>query len=312
MYQTLLYFLQFLTHPLQSQYLTKPKIPLMHFPNFLYLTIVFFIGSSIGSFINVVVYRLPKKLYAEFKAECVENAEPPKNGWFGLEYLITPSSTCPACGHKIRAWENIPIVGWFLLGGKCSNCKTAISKRYPAVEFLTALISIFVAQRFGVTEMTAWVLLFSWILIALTAIDLDEQLLPDQLTLPLLWLGLLFQMSAGHLELSDSILGVIFGYGILWFIYHVFKMITGKEGMGYGDFKLLGALGAWLGWQMIPLVLIFSSVTGAIFGILLAIIAKRDRQAPMPFGPFLATGGFIGMFWGDMLFAKYLLWIGIQ
>jgi len=284
----------------------------VHFPNFLYLTIVFFIGSSIGSFINVVVYRLPKKLYAEFKAECDENAEPPKNGWFGLEYLITPSSTCPACGHKIRAWENIPIVGWFLLGGKCSNCKTAISKRYPAVEFLTALISIFVAQRFGVTEMTAWVLLFSWILIALTAIDLDEQLLPDQLTLPLLWLGLLFQMSAGHLELSDSILGVIFGYGILSFIYHVFKMITGKEGMGYGDFKLLGALGAWLGWQMIPLVLIFSSVTGAIFGILLAIIAKRDRQTPMPFGPFLAAGGFIGMFWGDMLFAKYLLWIGIQ
>ncbi len=253
-----------------------------------------------------------KKLYAEFKAECDENAEPPKNGWFGLEYLITPSSTCPACGHKIRAWENLPIIGWFLLGGKCSSCKNPISKRYPAVEFLTALISVFVAQRFGVSEMTAWLLLFKWILIALTAIDLDEQLLPDQLTLPLLWLGLLFQMSAGHLELSDSILGAIFGYGILWFIYHVFKMITGKEGMGYGDFKLLGALGAWLGWQMIPLVLIFSSVTGAIFGILLAVIAKRDRQAPMSFGPFLAAGGFIGMFWGDMLFAKYLIWIGIH
>ena len=281
-------------------------------PEWAFLLIVFILGSSVGSFLNVVIYRLPKKLYAEFKAECDENTESPKNGWFGLEYLITPSSTCPACGHKIRAWENLPIVGWFLLGGKCSSCKTAISKRYPAVEFLTALISVFVAQRYGVSEMTAWLLLFTWILIALTAIDLDEQLLPDQLTLPLLWLGLLFQMSAGHLELSDSILGVIFGYGTLWFIYHVFKMITGKEGMGYGDFKLLGALGAWLGWQMIPLVLIFSSVTGAIFGILLAIIAKRDRQAPMPFGPFLAAVGFIGMFWGDMLFAKYLIWIGIH
>ena len=281
-------------------------------PEWAFLLIVFILGASVGSFLNVVIYRLPKKLYAEFNAECDENTESPKNGWFGLEYLITPSSTCPACGHKIRAWENLPTIGWFLLSGKCSSCKTAISKRYPVVEFLTALISVFIAQRFGVTEMTAWLLLFTWILIALTAIDLDEQLLPDQLTLPLLWLGLLFQMSAGHLELSDSILGVIFGYGILWFIYHVFKMITGKEGMGYGDFKLLGALGAWLGWQMIPLVLIFSSVTGALFGILLAIIAKRDRQAPMPFGPFLAAGGFIGMFWGDMLFAKYLLWIGIQ
>jgi leader peptidase (prepilin peptidase)/N-methyltransferase len=277
-----------------------------------FLVIVFILGASVGSFLNVVIYRLPKKLYAEFKAECDENAELPRNGWFGLEYLITPSSTCPSCGHKIRAWENLPIVGWFLLGGKCSGCKTPISKRYPTVEFLTALISVFVAHRFGVSELTAWTLLFTWILIALTAIDLDEQLLPDQLTLPLLWLGLLFQMSAGHLELSDSILGVIFGYGILWFIYHMFKMITGKEGMGYGDFKLLGALGAWLGWQMIPLVLIFSSVTGAIFGILLAVIAKRDRQAPMPFGPFLAAGGFIGMFWGDMLFAKYLIWIGIH
>lgn len=273
---------------------------------------MFIFGASVGSFLNVVIYRLPKKLYAEFKAECNENTDPPKNGWFGLEYLITPSSRCPACDYKIRAWENLPIIGWFLLGGKCSNCKTSISKRYPAIEFLTALISVFVAQRFGVTEMTAWLLLFSWILITLTAIDLDEQLLPDQLTLPLLWLGLLFQMSTGHLELSDAIIGVICGYGVLWFIYHVFKMTTGKEGMGYGDFKLLSALGAWLGWQMIPLVLIFSSVTGAILGILLALIGKRDRQAPMPFGPFLAAAGFIGMFWGDILLAKYLIWIGIH
>jgi mutator protein MutT len=204
---------------------------------------------------------------------------------------------------------------WEFPGGKCEAnelAKDALSRELHEELGLAEIDSrplIQVRHDYGDKKIFLDVY---WVLIALTAIDLDEQLLPDQLTLSLLWLGLVFQMNTGHLELNDAILGVIFGYGTLWFIYHLFKMLTGKEGMGYGDFKLLSALGAWLGWQMIPLVLVFSSVTGVIFGIALIVIAKRDRQAPISFGPFLAAGGFIGMFWGDMLLSSYLTLIGLR
>jgi len=261
------------------------------------LFIIFLIGISIGSFLNVVIHRLPKKIFDEFKTESNESNDPQKNNLFGLGYLVYPGSNCPSCGHRIRSWEMIPIISWFLIGGKCNKCKTPISKRYPMVEFMTGLITVFMVYRTGVNELTFWLLLFTWILIMLSVIDLEHQLLPDQLTLPLLWLGLLFQMSVGHLKLEDSIIGAIFGYIILWFVFHVFRMITGKEGMGYGDFKLLGALGTWVGWQMIPLVLVFSSISGMVFGYFLS--KKKSKDNPIPFGPFLALSGFISLFWGE-------------
>jgi len=261
------------------------------------LFIIFLIGISIGSFLNVVIHRLPKKIFDEFKTESNESNDPQKNNLFGLGYLVYPGSNCPSCGHRIRSWEMIPIISWFLIGGKCNKCKTPISKRYPMVEFMTGLITVFMVYRTGVNELTFWLLLFTWILIMLSVIDLEHQLLPDQLTLPLLWLGLLFQMSVGHLKLEDSIIGAIFGYIILWFVFHVYRMITGKEGMGYGDFKLLGALGAWVGWQMIPLVLVFSSISGMVFGYFLS--KKKSKDNPIPFGPFLALSGFISLFWGE-------------
>jgi len=261
------------------------------------LFIIFLIGISIGSFLNVVIHRLPKKIFDEFKTESNESNDPQKNNLFGLGYLFYPGSNCPSCGHRIRSWEMIPIISWFLIGGKCNKCKTPISKRYPMVEFMTGLITVFMVYRTGVNELTFWLLLFTWILIMLSVIDLEHQLLPDQLTLPLLWLGLLFQMSVGHLKLEDSIIGAIFGYIILWFVFHVYRMITGKEGMGYGDFKLLGALGAWVGWQMIPLVLVFSSISGMVFGYFLS--KKKSKDNPIPFGPFLALSGFISLFWGE-------------
>jgi len=261
------------------------------------LFIIFLIGISIGSFLNVVIHRLPKKIFDEFKTECNESNDPQKNNLFGLGYLIYPGSSCPSCGHRIRSWEIIPIISWFLIGGKCKKCKTPISKRYPLVEFLTGLITVFVVHFSGLNELAFWLLLFVLILIILTVIDLEQQLLPDQLTLPLLWLGLLYHMSVGHLKLEDSIIGAIFGYIILWFVFHVFRMITGKDGMGYGDFKLLSALGAWVGWQMIPIVLVFSSISGMIFGYFLS--KKKSKDNPIPFGPFLAFSGFISLIWGE-------------
>jgi leader peptidase (prepilin peptidase)/N-methyltransferase len=225
-----------------------------------------------------------------------------------------PDSTCPSCGHKIRAWENIPLISYAIQRGKCSNCKTAISPRYPIVEFVTALLSVFVIQHFGLTAAGLLALFFTWALISLTLIDADHKLLPDSITLPLMWAGLIanYFFIFDGVSFSDSFWGAIVGYMSLWSIYWLFKLLTGKEGMGYGDFKLLAALGAWMGWQALPLIIILSAGVGAVVGITLMVIAKRDSQATLPFGPYLAAAGFIAMIWGDVITQSYLQFAGLN
>lgn len=215
--------------------------------------------------------------------------------------LAVPRSACPHCGHKIRWYENVPVLSWLALRGRCSACKAPISVRYPIVETVTGVLTLLVVQLLGVEWMTLAALLFTWSLIALTMIDYDTQLLPDDITLPLLWLGLLVAIPAGGVALEDAVLGAAAGYLLLWSVYWAFRIATGKEGMGFGDFKLLAALGAWLGWQDLPLVIILSSGVGALVGIALIVVYGRDRARPIPFGPFLAVAGFIAFLWGDAL-----------
>jgi leader peptidase (prepilin peptidase)/N-methyltransferase len=220
--------------------------------------------------------------------------------------LLTPGSACPHCNRKIGAFENIPVISYLLLGGKCKGCHAPISMRYPIVELLSGALSSFAAWHFGFGLAGLAALILIWALIALTCIDLDTQLLPDDITLPLLWLGLIFNMSNAFTSLPNAVIGAISGYLILWSVYWVFKLTTGKEGMGYGDFKLLAAIGAWFGWQMLPLVILLSSVVGAIVGITLIVAAKHGRDIPIPFGPYLAGGGLIALFWGAQLTQSYL------
>jgi len=265
------------------------------------------VGLCVGSFLNVVIHRLPKMLDRGWRVQCAElsGQSPPE----GPQYnLITPRSQCPACGHRIAAYENIPVASYLLLRGHCSACHAPISRRYPAVELLTGALTVAALFRFGVTPTTlaAWVLL--WSLTALTFIDFDTQLLPDNITLPLLWAGLAANV-AGFLpgvSLRDAVIGAIAGYLTLWTIYWLFKLIRGKEGMGYGDFKLLAALGAWLGWQMLPLIILLSSVVGAVIGLGLVAFKGRDHQIPLAFGPYLAIAGAIALFFGKPLIALYL------
>ncbi|MCB1671574.1 MAG: A24 family peptidase [Gammaproteobacteria bacterium] len=273
------------------------------------------LGLLVGSFLNVVVYRVPIMLYREWTAQCqemleLEDVKPSgadQAAGFQVFNLMKPDSHCPACQHKITALENIPVVSYLLLRGKCSQCKSSISLRYPSVEFVTGLMTALVGWTFGVTWLTVALLFFTWYLIALTLIDYDEQLLPDNLTLPLLWGGLLVQtidLGMG-ISLRDAVIGAMAGYFSLWSFYWCFKLLTGKEGMGYGDFKLLAALGAWLGWQSLLPIVILSSVVGAGFGILNVLILRRDKTAPMPFGPFLAGAGFIMLIWGPQITDLY-------
>jgi len=278
------------------------------------LALVF--GLLVGSFLNVVVHRLPLMMRREWRKQCEEElAEPATNLPDGRFNLVVPRSRCPACGHQIRAHENIPLASWLLLRGKCSACSARISPRYPAVEALTGALF----------AMTAWMLPwpaaalagigFTGALIALTFIDIDEQLLPDGITLPLLWAGLLFNLLAGEqafVPIGDAVLGAVFGYLSLWLVYHGFRLATGKEGMGYGDFKLLAALGAWLGWQMLPLIILLSAVVGAVTGIAMIAIAGRDRQVPIPFGPYLAAAGWIALLWGEQLTGAWLAYSGLR
>ena len=268
------------------------------------------IGLLVGSFLNVVIHRLPKMLEREWQQHCAElngntteNA-PPYN--LPRYNLLVPRSACPHCGHKISAPENIPIISFLLLRGKCQGCGAAISARYPVVEALSGLLGGYVAWHFGFGLAALAALLFVWALLALTFIDFDTQLLPDNITLPLLWLGLLFNLNNIFVDLPSAVLGAIIGYLTLWSIYWLFKLITGKEGMGYGDFKLLAAIGAWLGWKMLPLVILLSSLVGAVIGITLIIVLGRDRNVPIPFGPYLAGGGLIALFWGQPLTQGYL------
>ena len=272
---------------------------------------IFFTGSCgllgllIGSFLNVVIHRLPKMMENDWHCQCAElrGEEPGETAAFSL---VSPRSRCPNCGHAISALENIPVLSWLVLRGKCSACQVPISARYPIVEALSAILSALAAAHFGRDWITLGALLLIWALIALTFIDADTQLLPDSITLPLLWTGLLFNLFGTFTDLSSAVIGAMLGYLSLWLVYWGFKLTTGKEGMGYGDFKLLAALGAWLGWQLLPLTILLSSLVGAVVGIALIVLARRGRQVPIPFGPYLAAAGLLALFWGKELTQTYL------
>lgn len=263
------------------------------------------LGLCVGSFLNVVIHRLPKMMEQEWQAQCAELRDEPAPTAATLS-LARPRSRCPACGHSITALENIPVLSYLFLRGKCSACKAPISCRYPLIELLTGLISAYAAWHFGPTIQTAGALLLLWSLIALAAIDLDTQLLPDSITLPMLWLGLAFNIATTYVDLQSAVIGAMAGYLALWSVFWLFKLATGKEGMGYGDFKLLAALGAWLGWSMLPAIILLSSVVGAVVGISLIVAARHGRNVPIPFGPYLAAAGGIALFWGPQLTRSYL------
>jgi leader peptidase (prepilin peptidase)/N-methyltransferase len=266
----------------------------------LVITVAVF-GLAIGSFLNVVIHRLPRMMENEWKAQCAElsGAEPAVEG--PRYNLLVPRSHCPHCNTPLRAVDNIPLVSWLMLRGRCAHCGTGISARYPVVEALTAALSAGIAYKFGFTTTTLLALALTWTLVALTFIDADTTLLPDDLTLPLLWLGLGANLVGTFVPLSEAVIGAIAGYLALWSIYWLFKLTTGKEGMGYGDFKLLAALGAWLGWKALLPIVLLSSLVGAVVGIALIVLARRGREIPIPFGPYLAAAGFIVLLAGDTL-----------
>lgn len=255
-------------------------------------------GLLVGSFLNVVIYRVPKMMELEWEAQAAEmrGETPEQSTRFNL---MTPGSSCPHCNHKITALENIPVLSWLALRGKCRSCRAGISARYPIVEAFTGLLSALAIWHFGFTVAGLGAVLLGFYLISLTGIDLDTQLLPDSMTQPLIWLGLIFNLWGTYASLSDAVIGAIAGYLILWTIYWLFKLITGKEGMGYGDFKLLAALGAWFGWQALPAIVLLSSLVGAVIGIGLIVLAKRGREVPMPFGPYLAGAGLLTLYFRD-------------
>ena len=273
----------------------------------LFLTGVFVFGLLIGSFLNVVILRLPARLNHDWRCQCrdllemeqVEPASEPPD-------ILWGRSRCPKCGHGIRAHENVPLLSYLFLRGRCSACGEKISLRYPFIELSTAVLFLSTAWHFGPGEQAVAAIILTGFLIALTGIDTDHQLLPDNLTLPLLWAGLLLSLFDVFVDPVSSIVGAISGYLVLWLIYHLFRLLTGKEGMGYGDFKLLAALGAWLGWQMLPLVVLLSSVVGAVVGVLLMAIKRHKKDQPLPFGPFIAAAGWITLLWGDSLINYYL------
>ena len=312
------------------------------FPVF-YLLTVGLLGLFVGSFLNVVIYRLPimmendwRRGWQQFAAETelqalAEKTDKTENTGAGNQNghagalqsendnsvavtdeqeekfnLSVPRSRCPGCGELIRAWQNIPVISYLLLRGKCAGCKTSISVRYPLVELLTALLSVICAWHFGVTLQAAAALVITWSLIALSGIDFDTQLLPDSITLPLMWLGLIASLVPVFVGATDAIVGAAAGYLSLWSVYWIFKLLTGKEGMGYGDFKLLAALGAWFGWQALPMIILLSSLMGAIVGVTLIVAKGRDKQIPIPFGPYLAAAGWLAMIFGTQLTSWYM------
>jgi len=264
------------------------------------IPLVMLLGLFIGSCLNVVIARLPVMMEREWQAEMAESRGDAvaKGERFNL---ATPRSRCPHCGHTISALENIPLASFLFLRGRCRHCRAAISVRYPLVESLTAVLSAYVAWRFGYSPVMVGALVFAWVMIALAFIDLDTHLLPDSLTLPLLWMGLIFNLLTDNVPLKDAVIGAVAGYLFLWSVYWLFKLVTGKEGMGYGDFKLLAAIGAWLGWQALPLTIVLASVTGALFGIGLTVFGRHWRNTPIPFGPFLAVAGLVALLQGKTL-----------
>lgn len=274
--------------------------------------VVFLFSLLVGSFLNVVIYRLPIMMERAWREECeaamaddnfdvaAEKASEPKFN------LVTPASRCPACQAPIRAWQNIPVISFLLQRGRCGSCKTKVSWQYPLVELTTALLSAYVIWHFGLSAQGIFAVLMTWALISLTMIDWQTQLLPDSITLPLLWLGLLLSLWDIFVPAETAIIGAAAGYLSLWTVYQAFKLFTGKEGMGFGDFKLLAALGAWLGWQQLPVIILLSSVVGTVIGIAIIITRGQDRSVPIAFGPFIAIAGWIAMLWGDSILENYL------
>jgi leader peptidase (prepilin peptidase)/N-methyltransferase len=276
-----------------------------------YLIFVAVVGLATGSFLNVVIYRLPLMIERDWQQQCREldgNREPAELPLFNLN---SPGSHCPQCKHRISPLENIPVISYLMLGGKCSECGTAISLRYPLVEITTAILSVIVAWYFGVSWQALGALVLTWALIALSLIDYDVQLLPDSITLPFIWLGLMLSLMGVFTDSHSAIVGAVAGYLVLWSVYQIFKRLTGKEGMGYGDFKLLALFGAWLGWQFLPQIILLSSLVGALIGMTLILLRGRDRNIPIPFGPYLAIAGWISLLWGNDINQAYLRWAGL-
>ncbi|MEZ5504212.1 MAG: A24 family peptidase [Halioglobus sp.] len=270
------------------------------------------LGLVVGSFLNVVIYRLPLMMETRWRRDCCELLELEPEKQEAPLNLATPNSHCPQCKTPIRAWQNIPVVSYLILGGKCGRCEAPISLRYPAVELVTGLMTLVLAWFFSFSPALLGAALLTWSLVALTMIDIDHQLLPDDITLPLLWLGLLFNLDATYVSLSDAVIGAMAGYLILWSVYQGFRLLTGKEGMGYGDFKLLAALGAWLGWQMLPEIILVSSLVGAVCGIALMLVKRRGREIPIPFGPYLAVAGWLALLFGDGTYGSLFANFGIR
>jgi leader peptidase (prepilin peptidase)/N-methyltransferase len=287
----------------------------------LFAAISFVFAATIGSFLNVVIHRLPVMMKREWQQECnqylkeyhqpliapiADKLDAPIDAFPAKYNLIVPGSACPKCNTAIKPWHNLPIVGWLMLRGRCASCSMPISPRYPIIEAITGVAVAYLALHFGPTWQFALATLLTFALLALTFIDLDEMLLPDQITLPLLWLGLLINLNGTFATSTDAIIGAAAGYLSLWSVFWGFKLLTGKEGMGYGDFKLLAVFGAWLGWQMLPLIILLSSVVGAVVGIAMIVNKKINSGNPIPFGPYIAIAGWIAMLWGEQIVNAYL------
>ena len=271
-----------------------------------FVSLAFCFGLVVGSFLNVVILRLPKQLYAQWKQQSQEFLDIPHSADNGpTETLLWPPSRCPKCEIAIKPWHNIPVLSYLLLKGRCPNCSTSISIQYPLVELFTGIVVAMTAHHYSGQVDVIYAVFFTLLLIALAGIDAKEKLLPDQITLPLLWVGLIANLNGFFVPVSEAVIGAVAGYLALWSVYWVFKLITGKEGMGYGDFKLLAALGAWLGWQMLPLVILLSSAVGAVVGIIIIMMSGKDRNLQIPFGPFLAAAGWIALMWGDKIMSSY-------
>ncbi len=289
----------------------------------IFLSLLFLLGLMVGSFLNVVIYRFPIMLQQQWNSECCEflseqdkSFKPLCKKLLDSQHpcsLSSPGSQCPHCQHKIRFYENIPVVSWLFLKGRCSNCQQKISIRYPLIELLTAFLTLAVGLKFGATLQTMVLISLVWSLIALSMIDYDTQLLPDDITLPVLWLGLLVSFfDFSIVDSFDALLGAMAGYLSLWFVFQLFKLITGKEGMGYGDFKLFALFGAWLGWQSLPVILFISTLSGAIIGLSLQLLLKKDKSIPIPFGPYLSIAGLIALFWGGEITNLYFNLAGLN
>lgn len=283
-----------------------------------FISSIFILGLLVGSFLNVVIYRLPVMFKREWRTDCSQYLEENYNAKIQLDTvkeptepfnLVKPDSTCPSCGHQIRAWENIPVISYIFLKAKCSSCDSPISLRYPIVEIFSAVSASLCAWHFGFSLAGFAAILLTWALISLALIDYDTQYLPDQITLPFLWLGIILNLNDTFTSIESSIIGAVAGYLVLWAVHHSFKLITKKEGMGYGDFKLLALLGAWIGWEFLPAIIILSSLVGSIIGISLILFKKHKREIPIPFGPYLAIAGWITLIWGNEINHTYMTWV---